>query len=177
MLLVFRQSRVVAAFCLLCITTVASATQLQIEGGRSYMDSYGTQAAFVEAVFTSHRIGDSRFSWSPDVSAGWINGRDIPKYNRLSSSYHTGDRVFLAAAGARFGYGEASDWYHHLFFSFQPALQTGRTQALSTSYEFVSTLGWQGRILSFQLRHISNGKTGGPNRGDTMALIGVGLNM
>ena len=146
MLLVFRPSRIAAAFCLLSLTTVASAAQLQIEGGRSFTDSHGTQAAFVEAVFDSHRIGDSRFSWSPDVSAGWINGRDIAKYNRLGSRYHTGDRVFLAAAGARFLYGEANDWYHHLFFSFQPALQTGRTQALSTSYEFVSTLGWQGRL-------------------------------
>lgn len=170
-----RLLRAFAACSLFALATSASATHLQIEGGRSYMDRYGTQAAFVEAVFNPHRIGDSRFSWSPDVLAGWINDRDIAKYNRLSSRYHTSDRVFLAAVGARFQYGETQDWYHHLFFSVQPALHTGRTQALSTSYEFVSTFGWQARILSFQFRHISNGATGGPNRGDTMALIGVGF--
>lgn len=128
-------------------------------------------------MFTSQRIGDTRFSWSPDVSAGWINGRRLAKYNRLSSRYHTSDRVFLAAAGARFQYGDDGDRYRQLFFSFQPALQTGRTQALSAGYEFASTLGWQGRTLSFQLRHISNAGTGGPNRGDTMALIGVGFDL
>jgi hypothetical protein len=62
-----------------------------------------------------------------------------------------------------------------LFFSFQPALHAGRTQALSSVYEFVSTLGWQGRVASIQVRHISNGSLHPPNCGETMVLLGVRL--
>jgi hypothetical protein len=69
--------------------------------------------------------------------------------------------------------GDASDWYRSLFFSFQSAVQTGRTQALSTPCEFVSTLGWEGRRFSGQVWHISNGNLHHPNRGEIMALLGV----
>jgi len=56
-------------------------------------------------------------------------------------------------------------------------VQTGRTMALSSVGEFVNTVGWQGKYLSFQIRHISNGGTHGPNRGETMALVGVGFDL
>jgi hypothetical protein len=153
----------------------ASAAHLEIQGGRSYMDSYGTNAVFVEGIFDEHMIGDSRFSWSPDVSAGFINGRDVPRY-RLSK-YTTSDDVYLLAAGARLHYGDTDNWYHPLFLSFQPAAHTGRTQALSSGYEFVSSLGWQGKHFSVQLRHISNASLHEPNRGETMALVGVGFDL
>ena len=64
-----------------------------------------------------------------------------------------------------------------LFLSVQPALQSGRTQALSSGYEFVSTLGWQGRHVSVQIRHVSNAGLHAPNRGETMALLGVGFDL
>ena len=83
--------------------------------------------------------------------------------------------VWLLAGGVRLQYGQAGDWYRHLFVSFQPAVTSGRTQALSTAYEFVSSLGWQGRHLSLQIRHISNASLHQPNRGETMALVGVGF--
>ena len=153
----------------------AAATHLEIQGGRSYMDRHGTNAAFVEAVFDEHRIGTTRFSWSPDVSLGWIDGRDIARYR--GNRYGTRDSIRLVAAGARFHYGDASDWYRSVFFSFQPALQDGRTMALSGSLEFVSTLGWQGKHFSVQLRHISDGGLRDPNRGETMALVGVGFDL
>jgi hypothetical protein len=138
------------------------------------MDSYAVNTVFVEGVFDEHRLGDSRFSWSPDVSLGWLDGRAIARYD--GSRYTTRDQVWVVAGGARFHYGDASDWYRPLFLSFQPALQTGRTQALSTPYEFVSTLGWQGQRFSVQVRHISNGNLHSPNRGETMALVGVAFN-
>ncbi|HWU77791.1 MAG TPA: acyloxyacyl hydrolase [Rhodanobacter sp.] len=153
----------------------AHATHLQIEGGRSYMDSHATNAMFVEGVFDSRPIGTSRWSWSPDVALGWVNGRDIARYR--GGRYATSQDAWLLAAGARFQYGDANDWYRHLFLSFQPALNSAHTQALSSPYEFVSTLGWQGRRFSFQIRHVSNGNLHSPNRGETMALIGVGLDM
>src|SRR6185312_11098319 len=107
----------------------------------------------------AHRVGDSRWSWSPDVSLGWINGRDIARFR--DNRYDTRDDAWLLAAGARF----------------QPALNSGRTQALSSPYEFVSTLGWQGRRFSVQIRHVSNGDLHKPNRGETMALVGIGFDL
>lgn len=160
-----------AAICACLTTCPAAAAKLSLELGRSYMDSNGTTAAFVEVAFDQRRIGYSRFSWSPDVSIGWIGGRDIKRYE--SCRYPTGDSAWLIAGGLRLHYGEATHWYRSLFFSFQPALNSGRTQALSSAYEFVSTLGWQGKRFNLQIRHISNGALHRPNRGETMALMGA----
>lgn len=85
------------------------------------------------------------------------------------------DHIVLLAAGARFRYGAPGDWYHHFFFGFQPALHTGRTRALSSAYEFVSTLGWQAERFSVPICHISNGSLHEPNCGETMLLLGVRL--
>ena len=167
--------RVVLATSLFSIALPAAAARLEVQVGRSYMDSYAANTVFVEGVFDEHRLGDSRLSWSPDVSLGWLDGRNIARFD--GSRYTTRDQVWVLAGGARFHYGDASDWYRSLFFSFQPALHTGRTQALSTPYEFVSTLGWQGRRFSVQVRHISNGNLRHPNRGETMALVGVGFDL
>lgn len=166
---------VLCAASLISVPASADDVHLQIEGGRSYTDSYGANTLFIEGTFGDHTIGNSRFSWSPDVSLGWINGRDIAHYRESHPS--TTDDAYILAGGARFHYGDAGDWYRHLFFSFQPAVQTARTQALSSAYEFVSTLGWQGQHFSFQIRHISNGDLHLPNRGETMALIGVGFDL
>jgi hypothetical protein len=139
------------------------------------MDSYGANTVFVEGVFDAHRIGNGRFSWSPDVSLGWIGGRDVGRYRFYR--YTTQDAAWLLAGGARLRYGDADDWYHPLFVSFQPAVHTGRTQALSSGYEFVSSVGWQGRHFSMQIRHVSNAGLHDPNRGETMALLGVGFEL
>ncbi len=148
----------------------AATTQVTIEGARSYMDSHGTNAAFVEAVFPEHALGQ-RFSWAPDVTAGWIDGRDIAKYR--DNKYGTRSSVALLAAGARFSYGDEHDWYRPYFFSFQVAGTNHTTMALSSHYQFVSTLGWQASHFMAAIRHISNGSLSGPNRGETMGLVGV----
>lgn len=148
--------------------------QLGIEAGRSYMDCAGTSAVFIEAVFDERHIGTSHFTWSPDVSMGWIGGRNVDRYR--DGPYRTTDPIWLIAGGARIRYGDASGWFRSLYFSFQPAVHSGRTQALSSAYEFVSTLGWQGQHLNFQIRHISNGSLHEPNRGETMLLIGMVFN-
>lgn len=149
----------------------AMAARFELQVGRSYMDSYGTNAAFGEVIFDPSQIGSSNFTWSPDVTAGWIEGRDLSRYDH--DHYTTRDDVGLVAGGVRFHYGPTNAWYQPLFFSFQPAVHTGRTQALSSVYEFVSTLGYQGDHWSVEVRHISNGSFHEPNRGETMALIGV----
>ncbi len=160
---------------LVLLTLPVHATKLQVQMGRSYMDTYATNALFVEGVFDARRIGDSRWSWSPDVSVGWINGRDVPRFR--DDRFTTGDTVWLLAAGARLQHGGADNAGRGLFLSFQPAVTHGRTQALSSNYEFVSTLGWQGRLFSLQIRHVSNARLREPNRGETIALIGVGFDL
>jgi hypothetical protein len=166
-----------AAFSLFAVALPAAAdTHLELQGGRSYMDTHGTNVFFLESVFNAYQIGQSRFTWSPDVSIGYVNGRTVAHYD----GYHPGvtNNVWLGAAGARFHYGNDGDWYQPLFFSFQVAgTAGGRTQALSSGYEFVSTLGWQMKNVSFQIRHISNGSFQEPNRGETMALVGIGFNL
>lgn len=172
----FTPRRVAAALALLVLSPLASAdTYLELEGGRSYMHDYGTNVAFLEATFNERSFGNGHFTWAPDVSAGWINGRDLAHYDHYD--YSTRDTVWMLAGGAKFRVGNSSDWYHGLFFSEQLAALKGRTLALSTPGEFVSTLGWQTGPISFQIRHISNGGVHSPNRGETMALIGVGFNL
>lgn len=175
--MVRRHVRVGLALFLLLVagSTMAATPKLRVElqAGRSYTESTGTATVFVEGIFAERRIGSSRFSWAPDLSAGWINGRRMPRYRH--DRYTMADSIWLAAAGARFRYGTENDWYHHLFFSFQPALHTGKTRALSSAYEFVSTAGWQGRRFSVQVRHFSNGSLHEPNCGETMLLFGVRL--
>jgi hypothetical protein len=154
----------------------AAAAHVEVQGGRSYMDDHGANTAFIEATFAPHAIGRSgRLDWSPDISAGWIDNRDVSRYR--NAEFDTRDSVALLAAGARFHYGAPDAWYRPLFFSFQLAGTNHTTQALSSHYQFVSTLGWQGEHLSFQLRHVSNGGLNGPNRGETMALVGVGFDL
>ncbi len=149
----------------------ATAARFELQGGVSYMDSYSTPVAFGEVIFDDHAIGSSNFTWAPDVTGGWIDGRNIARYS--NDRYTTRDNVWLLAGGVRFHYGPANAWYQPLFFSFQPALHTGRTQALSSSYEFVSTVGYQGNHWSLGVRHISNGSFHEPNRGETMLVAGV----
>src|SRR6185437_5291719 len=151
--------------------TCAAAPRIELQLGRSYSSSRGAATAFAEGTFSEHSIGSSRLTWIPDVSAGWIDGRAAR--SRRRTRYSTTDSIWLVAAGARFRYGSPNDWYHHLFFSFQPALHAGRTRALSSAYEFVSTLGWQAKRFSVQVRHISNGSLHEPNCGETMWLVGV----
>lgn len=148
-----------------------AAPTFELQLGRSYTSGRGAAAVFAEGMFAERSIGSTRFTWTPDVSAGWIDGRDMTGYRRFH--YSTTDSIWLVAAGARFRDGARGDWYHHLFFSFQPALHTGRTRALSSAYEFVSTLGWQAKRFSIQVRHISNGSLHEPNCGETMLLVGV----
>jgi hypothetical protein len=147
------------------------AANIDVEAGRSYSNSHGTAAVFVEGVFDAKTIGSSNFSWEPDVSLGWLDGRNL--YNHRIESENTRDNAFLLGAGARFHYGQPGDWYRQLFFSFQPTYNTGRTPGLSSPLEFASTLGWQWKRFSIRIRHISNAGIHEPNRGETMALAGI----
>jgi hypothetical protein len=163
------------ALALFPLTLPAQTAQLQLQGGRSYMDGHAATALFLEAIFDGHQIGDSRWSIAPDVSLGWIDGRDLARFR--DSRYPTQPEAWLLAGGARLQHRSADGGPGHWFASFQPALNSARTQALSSPYEFITTVGWQGRRFSFQIRHISNASLHKPNRGETMALVGVGFDL
>lgn len=168
--------RLALAATLLALPVLSqAATRLEVQAGRSYMDSHGTNVGFVEAVFAPHAIGNSRFTWSPDVSAGWIEGRNLAEFR--GDRYGTRPSVALVAAGARLRTSDESAWYRPLFFSFQVAGINHTTQSLSTHYQFVSTLGVQFDHVSLGIRHISNGSTHKPNRGETMAVVGLGFDI
>jgi hypothetical protein len=156
----------------------AMAARFELQGGVSYMgnpsNNYSTPVAFGEVVFDPYQIGSSNFTWSPDVTAGWISGRDgskVAPFNHDNPT--TRENVWLVAGGARFHYGPTGAWYQPLFLSFQPAVHTGTTQALSSVYEFVTTVGYQGNHWSLGIRHISNGSFHEPNRGETMVVAGI----
>lgn len=151
------------------------AARVEAEAGRSYMDDHAATALFVEAVFDAHRLGDSHWSIAPDVALGRIDGRDLPRFR--GARYDTRTPAWLLAAGARLQYADGSRWRRQLFVSFQPAFNNARTQALSGPCEFVTSVGWQGRRFSFRLRHVSNAGLRDPNRGETMALVGVGFDL
>lgn len=74
----------------------------------------------------------------------------------------------MAAVGVRF-----PELPHHLFFSFQLGAAAPETPALSSTQQFVSSLGWSGHGIVVLVRHISNGSTRKPNLGETMLLVGA----
>ena len=170
-------------FGLLVLTSASAAStscsaedfHVELQGGESYMDSHGTAAAFAEVMTGEQCIGSSSVYWQPVASLGWIDKRDIAHYD--FTRYTTRHDAELVAGGTRFHYGDAMSWYRPLFFGFSVAYNQQATRALSSHYEFMSTLGWQGRHFSLQLRHISNGGLHDPNRGETMALAGVGFTL
>jgi hypothetical protein len=90
-------------------------------------------------TFTSHRL-------SPYATCVPKLGEVMFRYGR----YTTEDSIGLIAGSVRVHYGDADDWCQPLFVSFQPALYSGRTQALSSTYEFISTIVWQGQHFSFR---------------------------
>lgn len=60
-----------------------------------------------------------------------------------------------------------------MFFSAQGMLHTGHTPALSGSYDFMLTLGWQARHWMIGVRHSSNAFLHMPNEGETMLVGGI----
>lgn len=138
------------------------AARVEVSAGRSVTIRHDwTDTAFVEW------IGDPqpwwKLAWAPAVSLGHFNARPNLPGERLDSD------VWVGAAGVRLYL------WRGAFFGFQVGATDGKTDALSTPYEFVSTLGWQGRHWQLMARHISNGDFHEPNHGETMLLAGAGF--
>ncbi len=154
----------VAAASLLAIacTGPAHAADLDIVAGRSATTGHRwTTSVFVDVA--ADRIFDWRgLHFRPVATAGWIEARDTRRQ-------HLDHDVFVGGAGLRLVH-----WWRGAFASFQVGVAGGRTDALSSAGQFISSVGWQGRHWVVMVRHISNGDLfGGRNLGETMLMAGV----
>ena len=153
---------------LLSMASTAHAATFDLLGGRSKTSDWRwTDAAFLAAMGKAHpfTLGDHHLSWAPDAELGWIGPLPVTAQNAHENLTHP---VWLAMGGARL-----SGFWRQAFFGFDLALTKDRSDALSSPYEFVSTLGWQGDRYLVALRHISNASFHEPNLGETMLLLGV----
>ncbi|TAN02430.1 MAG: lipid A 3-O-deacylase [Rhodanobacteraceae bacterium] len=154
--------RLKAAVALALIGMVCGSAQARVEfsAGRSNTPRHGwTNVGFFEWIGDPQPVG-WKLAWAPAFSLGRLNGRDT-NAERLNHA------AWVAAGGARL-YG-----WRSLFWGFQVAATHGKTDALSSTYEFVSSLGWQENHWQVMVRHISNGDLHRPNHGETMLLVGV----
>lgn len=154
-----------AAILLLAVIAVpalAQAADVSVVAGRSMTtEQRWTTSTFVNigADKTLHWHG---LHFQPVGTLGWIKGRRMPR-ERLNHN------VYVAGAGLRL-----VNWWHGAFISFQVGVTDGRTDALSSPGEFISSAGWLGEHWVVMIRHISNGNVfPGKNLGETMALVGV----
>jgi hypothetical protein len=140
----------------------ALATGFDLTAGPSITSSERSTAAIFASVF-GERPHDDRIHFEPIGTLGWIDSRDT----RTDDLDH---EVFVAGGGVRI---LAAN--HHWFVSEQLAATSTRTDALSSRFEFMTSVGWQHGHFIVMLRHISNAHLlgGGKNLGETMLLGGV----
>ena len=149
-----------ALACLLpCLPALAAGFDLA--AGPSVTASERTTAAVFASVFGNPPRG-GRIQFEPIGTLGWIDSR----HTRRDDLNH---EVFLAAGGVRAVAGD------HWFASEQLAATSTRTDALSSRFEFMTSLGWEDGRFIVMLRHVSNAHIlgGGKNLGETMLLAGV----
>ena len=139
----------------------AQAADFHVVGGVSATAGLRWAPALFASV-SGTPADDGHAHWVPIASVGGIGSRQVAG----EDFDHT---VFLAAAGARYGKVDG------LFVSEQVAATSTRTDALSSRFEFMTSLGWQHGHFIGLVRHISNAHLlgGGRNLAETMALVGV----
>lgn len=154
------QLGLVAMACLLTCAP-ALATGFDLTAGLSVTASERTTAAIFASVF-GEQPDDNRTHFEPIGTLGWIDSRNTRKDD-------LDHEVFVAAGGVRIL--AANHW----FVSEQLAATSTRTDALSSRFEFMTSVGWQHGRFIVMLRHISNAHLigGGKNLGETMLLGGV----
>jgi hypothetical protein len=156
-----KHGRLLAA--LLAVPLAANATGFDLVAGPSATSSGRTTAAVFASAFGT-AVDDGRVYVEPIGTLGWIDSRN-------SSSRHDLDhQVFLAGGGVRILTAN-----RHWFVSEQIVATSARTDALSSRFEFMTSVGWEHGHFIAQLRHSSNAHLlgGGENLGETMLLAGV----
>ena len=97
------------------------------------------------------------------IEPKYFFGRDVPICGIA------GDQQAALFGQACFEPGMAKNTYGTGCFML---MNTG-ARPIPSRHRLLTTVGWQGQRFSVQLRHISNGSLHEPNRGETMALVGV----
>ena len=141
----------------------APAMEFDVNGGASATAGVRwAPALFADIGGTPGDDGHAHFT--PVGSVGWIGSRSTD-HDDLDHN------VFLIAGGLRYGRADG------LFISEQIAATSTRTDALSSRFEFMTSLGWRDGRWMVMLRHVSNAHIigGGRNLGETMLLAGVRL--
>jgi len=141
----------------------ASAASIETLAGRSVTTQQRwTDTVFVTTVGNWRPLGvNGSWRWAPEAGLGWFKARSNSKENLDHAT-------LILYGGARLG-----GWWRQAFVGFGVGLTKYRTAALSSPYEFVSSLGWQGRHYVLMVRHISNARLHRPNLGETMLLVGL----
>lgn len=150
------------ALACLVVCGPAAAAGFDVVAGPSVTSSQRVTGAIFASVY-GESPADGRRHVEPVGTFGWVAARDT----RNDGLDHN---VFLAGGGIRLV--TAS---RHWFLSEQLAATSGRTGALSTRLEFMTSAGWQGGRVIVMLRHVSNANLfgRGANLGETMLLAGV----
>jgi hypothetical protein len=138
----------------------ARAAEFDLAGGASATAGVRWAPAFFADVTAAPGDGDAHFE--PIGSLGAIGSR----HTDHEDLDHT---VFLAAGGLRYGREDG------LFVGGQIAATSTRTDAISSRFEFMTSIGWRDARWMVMLRHVSNARIlgGGRNLGETMLLAGV----
>lgn len=146
---------------LLLVPLTVHASGFDIVAGPSATSAERTTTAVFASAFGT-RPDDNRIHFEPIGTLGWVDSR--------SSSRNLDHQVFLAGGGVRI---LAAN--HHWFVSEQITAISARTDALSSRFEFMTSVGWEHGHFIALLRHISNAHLlgGGENLGETMLLAGV----
>lgn len=141
---------------------VAHAAAFDITAGPSVTASERTTTAVFASVLGTRPV-DSQWHIEPIGTLGWVDAR----HTRKDDLDH---EVFLAAGGGR-----VIAPGHHWFISEQITATSNRTDALSSHFEFMTSVGWQDGHVIAMLRHISNAHIlgCGRNLGETMLLAGL----
>jgi hypothetical protein len=110
------------------------------------------------------RMGAAMLSWVSDdrhpheLSVGYLQPRAGPG-GRMTP------RVVFVSATRRFT-------WRRWFWVNGVALIDGQSEALSSFYQFVNGIGWQGEHVTVSVRHMSNANLRGRNRGENLLLLG-----
>ena len=159
----FRPVHIAAAMAAALLGVTASpvhAAGVSLAAGPTWtIGQRSSGAIFLTLTGAERRWGG--LHWQPELDLGGIKNRHVP-------SRHLDRNVAVAAAGVRLPH-----LWRQAFFSFQVGAASPHTGALSSTLQFVSSLGWQQGHAMVMLRHISNGSTHEPNYGESMVLVGV----
>ena len=148
---------------LACLTacTPVWAAGFDVAAGPSTTSSGRTTGAIFASAFGTG-ADDGRAHFEPIGTLGWVGARNTRTDDLNHDVLLAGGGVLLVTPG------------RHWFISEQLAATSGRTDALSSRFEFMTSAGWQHGHFIVMLRHISNAHIfRGKNLGETMLLAGL----